>query len=222
MPNNNEQKECDGGSDTSDSESRRSECSETSEVPQQSPQKRKSIQTSKNEDLNKFGVMRRNGVEDHKESKFSPTDLREYTDFNGLAKPKVNHFNDGGIVKTENEDHSEYIDLLMNNAGLKRETLKSEYHIDVIYEDVKPAICEEKADLLIQTEIGPNFSHEFSKDLETAVERDNDTKKDSTMRNNSENSQMIQKLPYCKYLKFKCKVCSKNFVAKNTLKEKCE
>ncbi|KAG5873018.1 hypothetical protein JTB14_037632 [Gonioctena quinquepunctata] len=99
-------------------------------------------------DSNEFEITRRNGIEDPKE-----TNLLENTDSNDLAgelaKPKVNDFNNG------------------DNAELDMDTLKTEDDIDIVYEDVKHEIREEKPDILIGTEIGPNFSHEFSKDSET-------------------------------------------------------
>ncbi|KAG5890139.1 hypothetical protein JTB14_027805 [Gonioctena quinquepunctata] len=50
-------------------------------------------------------------------------------------------------------------------AELKTETLKAENDIDIIYEDVKPEICEEKPNLLIGEEIEANSSREFSIDF---------------------------------------------------------
>ncbi|KAG5876619.1 hypothetical protein JTB14_010109 [Gonioctena quinquepunctata] len=133
-----------------------------------------------------FEVIPRDIVEDPIESKFSPAHFYENKDFNGLAgevaKPKVNHFDNGVIIKNEDEDHSKCTeDLSANSAELKTETFKTEYDIDFSYEDVKPQICEGKSsgknekesyqsyvtDKLTGTEIGPNFSLELSKDAES-------------------------------------------------------
>ncbi|KAG5880144.1 hypothetical protein JTB14_000012 [Gonioctena quinquepunctata] len=82
--------------------------------------------------------------EDSEESKLSLIRFEENTNFNILAddsaKPKVDQFNDIFILKHEHEDHCECIDdLWTNNAELKTED-----DIDIVYEDVKPEICEEK------------------------------------------------------------------------------
>ncbi|KAG5899929.1 hypothetical protein JTB14_002480 [Gonioctena quinquepunctata] len=103
------------------------------------------------------------------------TSFEENLDFwentGGLAKPKDNHYNNGIIVK--NEDNSEWTeDSSTTIVELKTETLKTEYDIDFIYEDVKPQIWKEKSsgknengsclnsitDISIGTEVGPNFS----------------------------------------------------------------
>ncbi|KAG5877370.1 hypothetical protein JTB14_018690 [Gonioctena quinquepunctata] len=155
--------------------------------------------------------MVRDSVEDPTESKFSPAHFCENKNFSDLAgelaKHKDNHFNNGFTLK--NEDHSECNDdSLTNNVESKTETLKHEDDIDIIYEDVKPETCEEKSNEKSENgsytnvshelskdfwengnfiEIGPNSSHELSKDSGTwpqqnieengtAVEKDNDTR----------------------------------------------
>ncbi|KAG5899927.1 hypothetical protein JTB14_002478 [Gonioctena quinquepunctata] len=104
--------------------------------------------------------MLRNSVEEPKESKFSPTHFLENTDFNGLsvelARPIINHLENGVILKREDEDNPEYID------------------IDIIHEEVKPQICEAKSNGKSEnapnlnfvanntgTEIGPSFSRKL-------------------------------------------------------------
>ncbi|KAG5881059.1 hypothetical protein JTB14_014119 [Gonioctena quinquepunctata] len=99
--------------------------------------------------------MLRNSVEDPKESKFSSTHFSENKNFNS---------NSGVTLKNE-EYYFEYNnDSSSKNAESKMERLKTEDNIDIIYEDVKPEICQEKSN---GTEIGPNFSHEPLIDSET-------------------------------------------------------
>ncbi|KAG5862529.1 hypothetical protein JTB14_034520 [Gonioctena quinquepunctata] len=179
-------------------------------------------------------------VEDATETK--PFSFWENTEFNSLAgelsKSKVNHSNNGNELKNEDEDYPEYIDLCTNNAELKSDILKTEDDIDIVYEDVKPDICEKKSSeksenesdavLLSGTEIEANFSHELSKDsktcsqqsveeCETAVERDNDTRKEPI---NSKNYQKELKERIHTEGKFECNILNEQQISNNLLQEK--
>ncbi|KAG5868881.1 hypothetical protein JTB14_037027 [Gonioctena quinquepunctata] len=104
------------------------------------------------------------------ESKYCPTNFLENMNFNGFAdewaKPKVNYFDNGVISKNEDEDCTD--DLSTNNVESKMERLKTECDIDIVYENVKFQICEEKSsgknDKVLGTEIETDFSRELSKD----------------------------------------------------------
>ncbi|KAG5887227.1 hypothetical protein JTB14_010808 [Gonioctena quinquepunctata] len=158
--------------------------------------------------------MLRDSIEDSTDSKIFPANFWDNGNFNGLAdelaKQKVNHFHNGVILKNEGNDDSP-----TNNVESKMKALKNEDDIDIIYEDVKPEICEEKTsekgsymNSVPDKSIGTTFSHELSKGFETwpqqnieedgtAVERDKDTRKES----------------------HQCKVCSKWFDRKMRLQK---
>ncbi|KAG5876438.1 hypothetical protein JTB14_000522 [Gonioctena quinquepunctata] len=65
------------------------------------------------------------------------------------------------ISKNEDED-----DLWTNNAELKTED-----DLDIVYEDIKAEIKEEKPDILPGIEIGPNFSRELSIESGTRLQQ---------------------------------------------------
>ncbi|KAG5877366.1 hypothetical protein JTB14_018686 [Gonioctena quinquepunctata] len=123
--------------------------------------------------FSEYGVL--NEYLEKNDSKSSPTHFYKNEDFNGLvgelAKPKVNH------CENDDEDLPMNIDLLTDNAGLIKQTFKTEFDIDIIYEDVKPQICEEKSsgenenefylNSVTDKSIGTNISLELSKDYET-------------------------------------------------------
>ncbi|KAG5876442.1 hypothetical protein JTB14_000526, partial [Gonioctena quinquepunctata] len=104
----------------------------------------------------------------NEESKLSLTHFWENTNSNSLAddlaKPKLNQFDNVVILKNEDEDHHEYIDDLWTN----NDKFKAEDDIDIVYEDVKPEICEEKPRL----EIGPNFSCKYPIESGTTLHQD--------------------------------------------------
>ncbi|KAG5876483.1 hypothetical protein JTB14_011092 [Gonioctena quinquepunctata] len=136
----------------------------------------------------------RNSIEDSKKLKISATHFWENTKSNGfaaeLAESKVNYFNDGVILK--NEDHSECTNNSSTNSAVSKiEILKTEDDIDIIYENIKPEICEKISsgkskeesypNPVADTLVWPNFSREHSIERDLEIVRDKDKAESETI-----------------------------------------